>query len=167
LGWRQAPPLASYEAGTVVNLARLGQAEHGDDQPAADKPPRTVGPWTVTTPIGKQVVVAADSPKFTLADGPGVYEVQSSAGLQRLTVDVPADESKTAPMGAEALETLGVRLANETEKAAPTAAERQALQVRELEARQQLWRWCLVAALGCTLMETWYAGRVARRESVG
>jgi hypothetical protein len=34
----------------------------------------------------------------------------------------------------------------------------------ELEARQKVWRWVLLAALGGLLLETWWAGRLSRRQ---
>jgi hypothetical protein len=188
LGWRKAAPAVNYDSGTIVDLSRLGDiaestepvADPSDDksttdQPAAPeqapvattKPARATGPWTIKTPSGRELTVADDAPRFDPDEGPGVYEVRSAAGLQRLAINVPVDESKTARLGPEVLETLGVRLVKD-EPTAPalTVAEKQTLQSRQLEARQQLWRWCLVFALGMTLCETWYAGHVARRERV-
>ncbi|MBA4020228.1 MAG: hypothetical protein C0483_23960 [Pirellula sp.] len=159
LGRRIAPPPANYDAGEIVDLAQL-------DAGAAKKAAATKG-WTIKTPDGKETPVAADSPKFTLAAGPGIYEVRSPVGLHRIAVNVAADESRTAPLGVEALEALGVRLAKDVPEATPElVAERRTLQVQELESRQQLWRVCLAAALGLLLVETWYAGRSARREMV-
>ncbi len=133
----------------------------------ATKPVRSTGPWTIKTPSGRELTVTDGAPQFEPVEGPGVYEVRSAAGLQRVAINVPVDESKTARLGPEVLETLGVRLVKD-EPTAPalTVAEKQTLQSRQLEARQQLWRWCLVFALGVTLCETWYAGHVARRERV-
>jgi hypothetical protein len=98
---------------------------------------------------------------------PGIHELpgEKAGEVKRVAVNLPADESKTAPLPVEALEALGVRLAKESAPVSPaTVEEKRNLQVRELEARQQLWRWCLVAALGAVVAETWYAGRVSRRE---
>ena len=205
LGWRRPPPAASYEAGAIVDLARMSEREERteadridrmkqdkeedkdkkeeeDKSEANDKKEeivvseittvptkawRVVGPWTVRTPAGREVTVPVDAPKFELADGPGVYEVRSSSGLQRLAVNLSPDESKTAPLGQEPLEALGIRWTTASEKAtAETMAHQQALQVRELESRQQGWRWFLLAALGVTLFETVYSGYVAGREKV-
>jgi hypothetical protein len=133
--------------------------------PQGERRVSVAGPWTIFTPTKREVSVAADASQFVLADGPGIYEVRSSAGLQRIAANVPADESKTAPLGNEALETLGVRLAKTDAAPIPaTIEEKRSLQFLEMEARQQLWRWCLAVALGVVIVETWYAGRVARRE---
>lgn len=110
------------------------------------------------------VAQAETSPEFP---EPGIHEVagDEAGKVKRVAVNLPADESKTAPLPVEALEALGVRLAKESAPETPaTIEEKKNLQVRELEARQQLWRWCLTAALGCLVVETWYAGRTARRD---
>lgn len=110
------------------------------------------------------VAQAETSPEFP---EPGIHEVvgDEAGQTKRVAVNLPADESKTAPLPVEALEALGVRLAKESAPETPaTIEEKKNLQVRELEARQQLWRWCLTAALGCLVIETWYAGRAARQE---
>ena len=195
LGWRKPPPALAFETGQAIDLQQLSGAvssplaeERGrrpDEGPTttsmkllatpSPSPPAPLpqgerrvsvaGPWTIFTPTTREVTVAADVPQFVLADGPGIYEVRSSVGLQRIAANVPADESKTAPLGNEALETLGVRLAKADAAPMPaTIEEKRSLQFLEMEARQQLWRWCLAVALGVVIVETWYAGRVARRE---
>ena len=149
--------------GTPSPPAPLPQGERGDNE--KPQPAKNLGPWTIKTPGGREVAVTAESPRFEPDEGPGVYEVRSSAGLQRLAIHIPADETKTAPLGSEALETLGVRLVKEQLTAPPlTAAEKQTLQSRERESREQVWRGSVVAGLGMVIGETWYAGRVARRE---
>jgi hypothetical protein len=161
----------------TATASRAGTADAQSPSPPAPLPvpgrgepntadARSVGPWTVRLPDGAEQTVAADSPRFTFAAGPGVYEVRSAAGTQRFAVNLPPDESRTAPLGVEALETVGVKLWRETAAPSPDelVAETRSLQRRELESRQQLWRWCLTAALGIVIVETWYAGRIARRE---
>jgi hypothetical protein len=55
-----------------------------------------------------------------------------------------------------------------TDVASIKAAEQKKLQLQssELEQRQKLWRWLLVAALAILLLETWLAGWLTRRASV-
>ncbi|MCE9603427.1 MAG: BatA domain-containing protein [Planctomycetia bacterium] len=187
LGSRRPPAIANYETGATIDLAHLSAVAEPAESKSASSPTatptstakpestakldvvsaRSPGPWIVRSPAGRETTVGIEAPRFAFADGPGIYEVRSGAGLRRIAVNVPAEESKTAPLAVEALESLGVRLAKaETPTTPETIAERQTLQVREMESRQQLWRWCLAAALGVIVIETWYAGRVARRESV-
>ncbi len=150
-------PISDTQSRNRLPPAPLPQGERGVKE---------IGPWTVKTPSGREQKINVVAPQFELADGPGVYEVRSAAGLQRIAANVPADESKTAPLGSEALETLGVQLSKSpATPTTETAEETRSLQLLELESRQQLWRLCLAAALGLTIVETWYAGRVARRET--
>jgi hypothetical protein len=44
-----------------------------------------------------------------------------------------------------------------------SAARKVQLQNAELESRQKLWRWFIVTTLTLLLLETWLAGRTARR----
>lgn len=196
LGSRRPATVAAFDAGASVNLAQLasgGEVAAGDV--VAPKSSATVdtanpqatsgatagasasatadakssaGPWVVRAPDGVEMKVAVAAPRYDFAAGPGVYEVRSAAGLSRVAVNVAADESKTAPLGLEALESLGVRLVKDenTERSEAAVAERQTLQVQEMESRQKIWQWCLAAALGVIVVETWYAGRTARREAV-
>ncbi|MGH7139557.1 MAG: hypothetical protein ACREHD_27745, partial [Pirellulales bacterium] len=68
----------------------------------------------------------------------------------------------TDPMDLESLEQLGVRLS------ADVSRRQRAEQVRqqrdtELESRQHLWRWLIVEAILLLVLETWLAGRAARK----
>ena len=166
LGWRRPIVTAQYDAGQVVDLATLG-AVSADAGETKVEPVRFAGPWTVKAPSGKETRVAVDQPRFDPSEGPGVYEVRNAERLIRLAVNLAAEESKTAPLAFEALESLGVpRYQAAGQPAQPlTAAERRTLQSRELESRQQLWRWCVVAALGAIVFETWLAGAYNRRDT--
>ena len=190
LGSRRPATVAAFDAGASVNLAQLasgGEVAAGDGvapknsatatakstipTPTASLPVNAKalsGPWVVRAPDGSESKVAVDAPRYDFAAGPGVYEVRSAAGLSRVAVNVAADESKTSPLGLEALESLGVRLVKDenAERSEAAVAERQTIQVQEMESRQKLWQWCLAAALGVIVVETWYAGRTARREAV-
>ncbi|MBN8627211.1 MAG: hypothetical protein J0M17_17165, partial [Planctomycetes bacterium] len=152
---RHRPQLASsYEAGESIELADVAPGA----KPSAAR--------TLVDPAGKESSLAADLKQFTPSEGPGLYELRSPAGVRRIAVNLAASESRTAPLAVEALEALGVRLAKD--EAAPTeqtlAAER-TLQLEEMESRQQLWRPLLAAALVLIVVETWFAGRSARREA--
>jgi anti-sigma-K factor RskA len=56
-------------------------------------------------------------------------------------------------------------MAREKPGAAVTAARQARLQSAELERRQKLWRWLILATLAVVLVETWLAGRTARRSA--
>ena len=80
-------------------------------------------------------------------------------------MNLSPDESRTAPMAADALSNLGVpvKLLPTTLAAAPKVDPAATLMTaaNELEGRQKLWRWVLLAALGIVLVETWLAGRLS------
>ena len=46
------------------------------------------------------------------------------------------------------------------------AAKAETLHNTELEARQKLWRWLIVAALVVLILESWLAGRLTRQGTV-
>jgi hypothetical protein len=95
---------------------------------------------------------------------PGIYTVSSMQPPITFAVNLLPEESKTAPLTLEEFERLGVPLQHET---TPSKREvqhhREHLQAVELEGRQKLWRWLIVAALVILVMETWLAGQVTRR----
>ena len=60
-------------------------------------------------------------------------------------------------------ERLGARLGNNPTSDELVTKERK-LKLIELESRQKLWRWLIVAVLGLLAVETLVAGRLARRD---
>jgi len=66
-----------------------------------------------------------------------------------------------APLAVERLEQLGVRMAT----AGPGPADRERIrqmQNAELEGRQKLWRWPILAAIVTLIVETWLAASRGR-----
>ena len=70
-------------------------------------------------------------------------------------------ESRTAPLNVETLEQFGCRLANSTRTKVDREHLRQ-LHNAELEGRQKLWRWLILATIGILIVETGLAGRIRR-----
>ena len=62
----------------------------------------------------------------------------------------------------ETLEQLGCRLVSQAAVAENDQRQRQLRDV-QLESRQKLWQWLIVAALGVLVAETWLAGRVTKQ----
>lgn len=91
---------------------------------------------------------------------PGIYEL----GGRRIAVNIPADESLTARLGVEELEQRGAKLGGEARRQTDVELRRQLL-VTELENRQKLWQWLIVAALVLVIAETALAGRISRQMS--
>ncbi len=120
---------------------------------------------SVRTPNGDAIELAAGETRFAQTDQPGIYEVQAGAKTVRFAVNLDASESRTAPLPVEELERLGVPMKSAERSPAMQAATQQTLHHAELEARQKLWRWLIVAALAVLLVETWLAGWLTRRQT--
>lgn len=129
------------------------------------------GPRDVFTslrrPGGEALPLTLEAAALTDIETPGVYTLSSTssgAPLEvRFAVNAPPAESRTDPLPLEALEAAGILLAaGDSATSRQVAAERERqLQNRELEGRQKLWRWLIVAAVVILLVETLLAGRLA------
>ena len=76
-------------------------------------------------------------------------------------------ESRTAPLPADELERLGVPgPVSQFRWPAATRIRKVRLQNAELEARQKLWRWFILATLVVLGLETWLAGWTTRRAAL-
>jgi hypothetical protein len=114
-------------------------------------------------PDGKETTLAAGAP-FTETDTPGIYRAVSAGHERLLAVNLPLEESRTAPISQDELARLGVPLGLDTEPtAATTPVHQQHLQDAELENRQKLWRWLIVGALAVTFAEIVLSGWLASR----
>jgi len=121
-------------------------------------------------PDGKEITLAAGAP-FTETDTPGIYRASAGDRERFIAVHLPLDESRTAPMSQDDLARLGVPLGQDNEQSAALARVRQQhLQDAELENRQKLWRWLIVAALAVTFGEIvlsgWLARQVTKTEAI-
>lgn len=127
------------------------------------------GPSVVHRPDGTTVAATPGSTSFDATDRPGVYSIEpaggagtsNAAGTRSYAVNLDPMESKTAPLHVETLEQFGCRLANHAPKVLDPDQLRQMHNV-ELEGRQKLWRWLILAAIGVLIVETWLAGRLVR-----
>jgi hypothetical protein len=124
-------------------------------------PRRDGGQQAVRIPGGATVTLPEAVDVFTGTDVPGVYSFETPDGPRAFAVNLSPAEGRTDPMEAAALEQLGVRMAGR-DAAPATEEERRQLMNSELERRQKLWRWGIVAAIGILIVETWLAGRLAR-----
>jgi hypothetical protein len=114
-------------------------------------------------PDGRKLSLRADAP-FTETDQPGIYTATVSGKQHRYAVNLPLDESRTAPIAPDELARLGVPLQFAAETSvAQTQARQRHLQEAELENRQKLWRWLIGGVLAVTLLEITLGGRLARR----
>jgi hypothetical protein len=120
-------------------------------------------PVTIRKPDASEVKVAAGD-KFTGTDQPGVYTALTLEPPLSFAVNLAPEESKTAPLPLEELERLGLPLQHQV-RSSPRQVQqhKEHLQAVQLENRQKIWRWLIVAALVVLVIETWLAGRITRR----
>jgi Aerotolerance regulator N-terminal/von Willebrand factor type A domain len=128
--------------------------------------PATGQPVTIRKPDASEVTLAQGE-KFTGTDQPGVYTVTSMQPPVSFAVNLAPEESRTAPLPIEELERLGVPLRLQ-ELSSPRDVKQRTehLQAAQLENRQKLWRWLIVAALVVLVVETWLAGRLTRGPAI-
>lgn len=134
----------------------------GGDHRVGEPVPLPPDATSVRKPDGSSVPVSPGTATFDGADEPGVYAVATSGGKTRaFAANLDPGESKTAPLAVETLEQFGVRLASPTREAAERESRRQ-MQNAELEGRQKVWRWLILATIGVLILETGIAGRLGR-----
>lgn len=120
------------------------------------------GSRTLTAPDGRKIDLAPGATAFDGTDRPGIYQLSGGGQETPLAVNLPPDESRTAPVPVEDLERWGAKLGTRKPSEELVTAERR-LRYMELENRQKLWRWLIVAVLGILAVETALAGLLARR----
>ncbi|HZW34656.1 MAG TPA: BatA domain-containing protein [Isosphaeraceae bacterium] len=113
----------------------------------------------VHKPSGDRVALPAGSTSFDATDEPGVYTIETPAAARSFAVNLDPAESKTSPLAVETLEQYGCRLSKPSRAHVDRERLRQ-MHNAELEGRQKLWRWLILAAIGVLIVETWLAGRL-------
>jgi len=128
-------------------------------------PPNATGSIEWTKPDGKKVTLTAGSP-FNEIDQPGIYTATFGGTQRAFAANLPANESRTAPLLPDELARLGVPLKTElTASTSPLANQQREIRLHqaELERRQKLWRWLIVAVLAVTFGEILLGGWLGRR----
>jgi hypothetical protein len=98
-----------------------------------------------------------------LADAPGLFKVSEGPRSYKIAVNLDPAESKTGTLDIDGLRSLGVPLhAQATRTFAEVDRERKTAAAVEVESRQKMWRWVILAALAFVLVETWFAARLSR-----
>jgi hypothetical protein len=115
----------------------------------------------VHKPAGAVVSLAPGATSFDQADEPGIYTLDTADGPRSFVVNLDPAESKTSAWDVETLEQYGCRLAKPTREPLDREQLRQ-LHNAELEGRQKLWRWLILATIGILIVETGLAGRIRR-----
>ena len=117
-------------------------------------------------PDGKTESLAAGA-AFGETDLPGIYTATFGDKRRQFAVNLPLDESHTAPMSPDELARLGVPLQMASPMPVAKAREVQLhLQRAELENRQKLWHWLIVGVLAVMFVEIILSGWLARRAKI-
>lgn len=138
--------LASVSIGQPVDLTGLSSKQ----------------PLVVHKPDGRHVPMAANASMFAEVDQPGIFAIHGPETSALFAANLPAAESNTAPLEIEQLERLGVNMKKLLARAERLDRIRQQRDT-ELESRQKIWRWMLTAVIGVLVLETFLAGRIARK----
>jgi hypothetical protein len=118
----------------------------------------------LVAPGGRRLELAgATATPPEAVDRPGIYRLTAGGRETPIAVNLPADESRTAPIAVEELERYGAKLGT-AETAAELVERQRQLRQAELESRQKLWRWVILGVLGLIAAETLVAGRLVRRQ---
>lgn len=118
---------------------------------------------TVRQPSGHETTVAAGQ-RFAATDFPGVYTGTIGTEAVRFAVNIDPSESRTASLPIEDLERLGVPFKPPTVADLKKEAEKkERLKANDLEQRQKLWRWLLLAAILFLILETTVAAWITQR----
>jgi hypothetical protein len=118
----------------------------------------------VRKPDGASFEIPSHAAVFDATDQPGIYELNIDGTSHSFAVNLAASESDTAAMEVEQLEQFGVKLGTQPSRAEEYQRLRQ-LRDGELESRQKIWKWLVVAALCILGLEMWIAGRRMRQSS--
>lgn len=123
--------------------------------------PSSTEPRVVVRPDGGEILLPSGAASFTATEEPGIYTLKSKQGDRPFAVNLASSESQTLPLEVEQLEQLHVQLGTQATQTEEYDRLRQ-LRDRELESKQKLWKWLVLAALFVVGAETWLAGRRAR-----
>ncbi|MBI5383477.1 MAG: BatA domain-containing protein [Verrucomicrobia bacterium] len=135
----------------------------GDAVPLPHESAQTNAALSIVRPDGSMLALSAGTTNFTETLAPGIYRLGTGPTAQRFAVNLDAAESRTAPLPMDELERLGAPTSRAALAVTQEKERKVQLQNAELEGRQKLWRWFIVATLAVLLIETWLAGRTARR----
>lgn len=168
-GWQPRDSQLSRSSKFVPLMWRVLETALGSAPPSSSQ---TVGvplrrtfddaePRRVLLPDGQEQPWPTGSPEFAAIHAPGLYRILGGNEAEVIAVNLSPEESRTAAMPPEELEAAGVKLS--TTSARPTLSvsvdQLRQQQLTELEERQQLWRWILLAVAGLLMLETVLAAR--------
>ena len=116
----------------------------------------------IAGPDGVQFPFASSADADAI-DQPGVYYYNDGDEVRGFAVNLAVSESRTDVLPEDALERFGISLGKTLSNSQIRANQRQLRDI-ELEGRQRLWQWLILAALILLALETWLGGWLSRRQ---
>jgi hypothetical protein len=143
------------------------QFEKGQSVPIASvlNNPGSQSAVSVMKPDGTVTQLARGETQYADTAEPGIYRIDSQPPA-RFAVNLDASESRTAPLALEDFEQIGVPVQIPKEPDVKSLQHQAAVLNSELENRQKLWQWLILAALALALVESWLAGRLSYRSTI-
>ncbi len=115
--------------------------------------------YTMRKADGSEVPVA-EGGNFAGTDQPGIYV--ANPGELRFVVNLDPEESRTSPLGRDQLAALAMPMGEAGDAGSQkAAAEGVHALAMEVEQRQKLWRWLVIAAVMFLLVETAIAAKLS------
>ncbi len=116
----------------------------------------------ITRMDGSPVKSAASDSEGLAFDEPGLYLLIEDGKRRQIAIVLPQSESQLDPLDTEKFAQYGA-ITGKSDSAHERQAAARLSQAHELEGRQKLWRWILVAAVGLLVLETLVAARLQNR----
>ncbi len=136
---------------------------HVNDRVSLPPISANASPPSIVKPDGSEMKLTQNRRTFAATDVPGIYHASLQGTRQPFAVNMDSAESQTATMDISELKQRGVRLGHQPTTAEEIQRHRQ-MQDRELERRQNFWRWLIATALAILLLEIWLAGRLSHKK---
>ena len=122
---------------------------------------------TARFPDGTELKSQPLNRPFERTEQPGPYSLSVPGRTEQIAVNIAADESRTAPLTIEQLESFGLKLkSRETPIDPQQRRDRQRqLQLLELEQSQKLWQYILIGVVLILFAETFLGSLLVSKES--
>ena len=116
---------------------------------------------------GNELPIAVGDAGALQSLSPGLYTVEVGNERKRFAINVDPAESRIAPLPTDELERLGAPIYAGESGTAKRLAQQPREVAAEIENRQKVWRWLILATLLALLGESWLAGRALRGQISG
>ncbi|MDG2013823.1 MAG: BatA domain-containing protein [Pirellulaceae bacterium] len=118
--------------------------------------------WQVEDPQGRKLALEAQQKNLPVFEQPGIYQFKNGDRDFLAAVNLNPAESQTFAVDSDRLESFDVRVGQQPSRE-ELVGSLQKLKDRQLEQRQQIWKWLLLAVMGLLVVETLVAGKNAQQ----